>query len=898
MKISIIAACYNISDYIDRFFSSIVNQTIGFEKSIYVICVDDGSVDETKLKILQWQKKFPNNIDYVYQHNSGQAAARNTGILRCPDTEWVTFADPDDSFSSNFFEEMIDRTREKNICIVCSRTIYFDEYKNKYLDTHPLRYRFYGLHKEKVCKLNKRIIPASNSSIFMFDIIKRHKILFNEKVKPTFEDTLFVLNYLHYCGNLYVYFSARAKYFYTKRIANNSSIDLSKNNPKRYYDQLLYGNLTALSKYINDGEYVKITVLYDLLWLLKYIVDRDDRLSFLSEEQVKIFNKLLQKIFSYYSINDIEKFDIIQIPILLKLGICFRFLNGANRATTAIIEDYDYYKNEIKIHFYSPASANGYCLISNGFLYEPINFKTVKHRLCRSLFLLETVAWFAIPRATSFSIFVNDKQATLLWQNKGYFSLRYSDLIKRIGQHRDGGWVFIDRDKCADDNAEHFYRWVWKNTKQKSIYFILKQDSPDWNRLSLEGFNLVEYGSLRHKQLLTNAELIISSQIDSYVYKVDGKSYLDGNRLIFLQHGVIKDDLSSWINSKPKISLMLTSTIAEYNSIVGGDSLYLLTKREVKLFGLPRFETLNCLSHLKSSHKIILVMPTWRKRLVENGIGSEILADRFLVSNFYREWLSVLTSEAMINFVNLGYKIFFRLHPCLEVLKDSIKFPSYVDLINHQSGVLIQELFVKSEFLVTDYSSVAFDFASMGKMVFYYQFDRDSFFNNHTYTKGYFNYESDGFGPVAYTLPQLQKFFAKYLYEKDALVSIYKDRLHGHIFCKNSCAKLYDELSKSLIFDPNPEIKPSKKVNYFEKKGRIADIDYFFRPYQSKGNIYLNIESEFFRYLCTERMFNKYKTNRIAFFTDSKSKALNTYICVLFFFEQLFSKIIGVIRRK
>ena len=38
-------------------------------------------------------------------------------------------------------------------------------------------------------------------------------------------------------------------------------------------------------------------------------------------------------------------------------------------------------------------------------------------------------------------------------------------------------------------------------------------------------------------------------------------------RFMFLQHGVIKDDISRWLNSK-RISLMLTSTPAEYKSII------------------------------------------------------------------------------------------------------------------------------------------------------------------------------------------------------------------------------------------------------------------------------------------------------------------------------------------
>ena len=54
----------------------------------------------------------------------------------------------------------------------------------------------------------------------------------------------------------------------------------------------------------------------------------------------------------------------------------------------------------------------------------------------------------------------------------------------------------------------------------------------------------------------------------------------------------------------------------------------------------------------------------------------------------------------------------------------------------------------KSALLITDFSSVFFDFGYMKKPIIYYQFDNELFRSNH-YKEGYFSYERDGFGPVA-----------------------------------------------------------------------------------------------------------------------------------------------------
>ena len=58
-----------------------------------------------------------------------------------------------------------------------------------------------------------------------------------------------------------------------------------------------------------------------------------------------------------------------------------------------------------------------------------------------------------------------------------------------------------------------------------------------------------------------------------------------------------------------------------------------------------------------------------------------------------------------------------------------------------------KDIFAQTDLMITDYSSVAFDFAYLRKPIVYSQFDRDSFFNGaHSYTERYFDYERDCFG--------------------------------------------------------------------------------------------------------------------------------------------------------
>ena len=68
----------------------------------------------------------------------------------------------------------------------------------------------------------------------------------------------------------------------------------------------------------------------------------------------------------------------------------------------------------------------------------------------------------------------------------------------------------------------------------------------------------------------------------------------------------------------------------------------------------------------------------------------------------------------------------------------------------------VQELLKESNLLITDYSSIAMDFAYMKKPLLYYQFDYEMFRKGH-YREGYFSYLEDGFGAVCTNMEELFK---------------------------------------------------------------------------------------------------------------------------------------------
>lgn len=101
--VSVITPCFNGELYISRFLDSILEQTYS---NIELILIDDGSTDNTKGIIEDYQQKFIDrgfSVVYIYQKNQGQAAAVNRG-LKLFKGEYLTWPDSDDFLSGNSIE--------------------------------------------------------------------------------------------------------------------------------------------------------------------------------------------------------------------------------------------------------------------------------------------------------------------------------------------------------------------------------------------------------------------------------------------------------------------------------------------------------------------------------------------------------------------------------------------------------------------------------------------------------------------------------------------------------------------------------------------------------------------------------------------------------------------------
>lgn len=385
---------------------------------------------------------------------------------------------------------------------------------------------------------------------------------------------------------------------------------------------------------------------------------------------------------------------------------------------------------------------------------------------------------------------------TLFPQKKYYLIfMRISAFIWGVFQKKQI-WIISDRSDMARDNGEAFFSYVTslKSERKKKFYFALDKSSVDYKRIKKIG-QVLPIGTFRYKLCFLIADKIISAHADDWVINAFGndeeymKSLYDFD-YIFLQHGITKDDLSSWLHkTKKDIRLFVTSASREYESIVKG--LYGYTVNDVVLSGLPRYDGL-----YSKPEKQIVFMPTWRKSISEKtieGSSKRPYSDGFKKSSYFKFYNALINDKKLLQAMEKnGYKGEFINHPAFAAQARDFSGNSTVSVVNSEADY--SRVFCENSLLVTDYSSVAFDFSYMKKPVIYCQFDRDTFFESHTYKDGYFDYEEDGFGPVCHTYEETVNTIVKYIEDDCSMKDLYKTRVDNFFKWtdRENCKRVFD----------------------------------------------------------------------------------------------------------
>ena len=296
-----------------------------------------------------------------------------------------------------------------------------------------------------------------------------------------------------------------------------------------------------------------------------------------------------------------------------------------------------------------------------------------------------------------------------------------------------GYWVFSDRQHAGLDNAEALYRYIKENEAYSDIAFLMSKDSMHYDRLKKDGFNVIEWDSVEHYSALMGCEYYFASHCDEYMlepwnfigrrrYEHDLRFPQEYN-LIFLQHGVIRSDLSRWLGKKC-FHKFITSSPYEEAALLNIPG-YRLAQPTIISSGLPRYDLLKDVSC--ESEERIIFFPTWRP-VMSRWRGKE-KSKEFFAHAVAKNWMQFFENEDLLQIIHSKkIKFDFILHneyfnfvdEFREILPRGVNFYSYAEVDS------FSRLVNEGRALVTDYSSFSFDFLYLGKPVIYFDFERNS----------------------------------------------------------------------------------------------------------------------------------------------------------------------------
>lgn len=311
-------------------------------------------------------------------------------------------------------------------------------------------------------------------------------------------------------------------------------------------------------------------------------------------------------------------------------------------------------------------------------------------------------------------------------------------------------WLIAERVKGAEDNGWFFYQWMRKNHPERHVYLILSKDAPMFDK---KDSHMIDWASFKHYMYYQASRVHIKTtfvpprptqRVCTYYERYIKKPIIT----IYLRHGISVSGIEHHHYNIMRVRMFVCGAKPEYDYIKQNAGY---PEGYVQYTGFARFDEL---LEKQSDGRFILVIPTWRRYIVDIEDTAEVNNKRFLESSFYHHFKSLLTNTQFIDYVeSTGHKIKFCIHA---------EFRRFLPLFNDidprveivKNGTSIHDLLMSTSLLITDYSSVFFDVAYMKKPMIFYQFDYEEFRTKH-FSEGYFSFERDGMGPVAKTEQEL-----------------------------------------------------------------------------------------------------------------------------------------------
>lgn len=346
-------------------------------------------------------------------------------------------------------------------------------------------------------------------------------------------------------------------------------------------------------------------------------------------------------------------------------------------------------------------------------------------------------------------------------------------------------WLFSERGCDAADNAFALFQYVKKREPKRTIYYILEKDAPCLEKVKNMG-DVVPRGGFRHLFLYFLPTVKISTHIlgtspDSGFFSSPfAKKYLRAaGKQVFLQHGITRADIPALhAENRPELSLFVSGSAVEYEYL---KQKYGYHEDILRYLGLARFDFLG----KEAPKRQILCFITWRASL------SHLSAEQFMETAYFRD-ISRFLSDMRLHHLLARYDTRLIFAPHFEMHRFASLFDVRSPYISVDLGD-VGDLIRASAMLMTDHSSVMFDFAYKEAPVLYLNFK--GLCEDH-YDSKEFPLEKTGFGTVCGNMETLLLELESVLSDDFSVKEPYLSRMRAQFPTKDveNCLRNYEAI--------------------------------------------------------------------------------------------------------
>lgn len=401
-------------------------------------------------------------------------------------------------------------------------------------------------------------------------------------------------------------------------------------------------------------------------------------------------------------------------------------------------------------------------------------------------------------------------------------------------------WIICERGDDARDNGYWMFKYLSTEHSYVNQYYLINKKSADYSKISKFG-KVVKYKSFKHWLLYCAAEVRMTTHLAAFAPGNFIGEYFKHHKQkgvnVFLQHGITHNEFPSNYFEHNGSDLFVCGAKPEFDFIKNNCNY---PKNNIVYTGFARFDGL----HEYNTKKQILIMPSWRSYLFD------LSEDEFKNSLCCKSWISLLSNIELLNHCRKEQiNIIFYPHYSMQNFVHLFKFlENDVLTIGDFDHYDVQELLKESSLLVTDYSSILFDFAYMRKPELLYQFDENEFYGMH-YQRSYFNHRRDGFGEVVVNENELVKAILKFG-SKFEMNNLYKSRVDSFfpIFDDLNCERIYQAIVKKFI-------EKKRKHLFADELNVVVTGDDYGRNFESSEGIRQALKKNYIQHISV--MMNK-----------------------------------------